>query len=115
MTDSTPERSGGRLRGCLLIGCAVVLVLSFVPPMLLWAFSRGLEDDSGPPRDVARQHVLPASGAGRIELDVRMAELIVEPAPAGSPLRLRLSGTPTACGSTRRSSPARRAGPTGCA
>ena len=94
MTDSTAERSGGRLRGCLLIGCAVVLVLSFVPPMLLWAFSRGLEDDSGPPRDVGRQHVLPASGAGRIELDVRMAELIVEPAPAGSPLRLEARWDP---------------------
>lgn len=88
MTDSTAERSGGRLRGCLLIGCAAAIVLAFVPPMLLWAVSRGFEDDSGPPRDVTRQHVLPASGAGTIELDVRMAELIVEPAPAGSPLRL---------------------------
>jgi hypothetical protein len=94
MADSTAERSGGRMRGCLLIGCAAAIVLAFVPPMLLWTFSRGLEDDSGPPRDISRQHVLPTSGAGRIELDVRMAELIVEPAPAGSPLRLEAHWDP---------------------
>ena len=94
MTDSNAERSGGRLRGCLLTGCAIAIVLAFVPPMLLWAVSRGFEDDSGPPREIARQHVLPASGAGTIELDVSMAELTVEPGPAGSPLRLEAEWDP---------------------
>ena len=94
MTDPPAERSGGRMRGCLLTGCVVVLVLSFVPAVVLWALSRGAEEDAGPPRELSRQHVLPA-GAGRIELDVRMTELIVEPAPAGSPLRLEARWHPS--------------------
>ena len=93
MADPPSERSGGRLRGCLLTGCVVFVVLSFVPPVLLWALSRGADEDPGPPRDLSRQHVLPP-GPGMIELDVRMMELVLEPAPAGSPLRLEARWTP---------------------
>ena len=93
MTDPTAERSGGRLRGCLLTGCVVFVVLCFVPPVLLWALSRGADEDPGPPREISRRHALPA-GPGRIELDVRMSDLTVEAAPAGSPLRLEARWTP---------------------
>jgi hypothetical protein len=95
MTDSPSDRSGGRLRGCLLAGCAVVVLLLLVPPILLWAFARSVEENAQPPRDLTRRHALPATGTGRLELDVRMADLTIEPAPAGSPLRLEAHWDPS--------------------
>jgi hypothetical protein len=97
-TDPPAPRSGNRLRGCLIFGCAGLVLLSLVPPVLLWALSRAAADDAGPPREVRRRHVLPAAGPGAVpglvELRVRMAELVVEPGPPGSPLLLEAAWDP---------------------
>jgi hypothetical protein len=91
MVPDPPPRSGGRWRGCLLAGCLLLLVLAAVPPLLLWALVRDFESDPGGERRVEREHVLQAAGPaapGRVEIDVAFSELVVEPGPPGSRLRL---------------------------
>ena len=85
---SAPPVEGKRRRGgCLLIGCLVVFALVTVPGALVWGVFASTEPAEDDPRHEVKTHALPA-GPGTIELDVRMAEVDVEPAPAGSPLRL---------------------------
>jgi hypothetical protein len=84
---SPPPAAGRRRSSCLLVGCIVLFVLVTVPGALVWGVFAAAEPARNEPRHEVKAHSLPP-GPGTIELDVRMAEVEVRPAAAGSPLRL---------------------------
>lgn len=86
-TSAPPVEGRRRRSSCFLIGCIALFALVTVPGALVWGVFAAAEPAEDDPRHVVKTHALPA-GPGTIELDVRMAEVDVEPAPAGSPLRL---------------------------
>lgn len=87
-------RSRG-LRGCLLAGCLVLVVLAVAPPVVVWSLSESWDAPVSPARTATREYPLPEDRPGRLVLDVKMSEVTIEIGPAGSPLRLETSWHPS--------------------
>lgn len=95
--DQSTARSGSRLRGCLLAGCLGLVVLTVAPPVVLWSLTRGWDEPPGPPRHLAREHVLQPLGpatSGRVVLDVAMSDVSIEVGEPGSQLRVEADWDP---------------------
>src|SRR5690348_12653915 len=85
VVESSPRR-----RGCLLIGCIVLVLLVAVPRAGVWALYEAVEHAPPPePRHADVTHPLSGAGPLRVVLHYGMGDIDVVPAPAGSPLRLQ--------------------------